>query len=265
MQLQSVIMMSFMSTCSLCPSSIELGQFFHINWGWREYLTSGGNIAYPWKAILENTIGSGGQTAETRVAAFKQANAVLSNLIIALKDQDKYSSKADMENKLINCEGEVNSSESQHLANCASLVFFGESGGSSYISVGPGDGGAAFSSGESTFGKPLAYPSEWKPSADFYESRSLKVASCLVVQGSLSLVEMSNSMGCSTPDHSEPALPANQRSAKTTEVLAWLFGILLACSLVIVTVFFERKDKHLKNDQTMHTATKEKDVDEYAC
>jgi len=127
----------------------------------------------------------------------------------------------NMENKLINCEGEVNSSESQHLANCASLVFFGESGGSSYISVGPGDGGAALSSGESTFGKPLAYPSEWKPSADFYDSRSLKVASCLVVQGSLSIVEMSNSMGCSTPDHSEPALPANQTSGKTTEVLAW--------------------------------------------
>jgi len=199
---------------------------------------------------LENTIGSGGQTAETRVAAFKQANAVLSNLIIALKDQDKYSSKADMENKLVNCEGKDTSSESQHLANCASLVFLGESGGSSYISVGPGDGGSALSNGKSTFGKPLAYPSEWKPSADFYESRPLKVASCLVVQGSLTLLEMSNFMGCSTLDDSEPALPANKTNEKITEVLAWLFGALLVCNLVVASVLFGRKNKTLKNDQT---------------
>ena len=59
--------------------AIELGRFFRLNWGWREFLTSGGNIAYPWRVTLENTIGSGGLTPDERVRAFKKANFVLSN------------------------------------------------------------------------------------------------------------------------------------------------------------------------------------------
>ena len=80
---------------------------------------------------MENTIGSGGQTAEARVTSFKQANTVLSQLIGVLQDQDEYPSIVDMENKLINCD--TTGREIQHLAKCASQVFLGESGGSSYI------------------------------------------------------------------------------------------------------------------------------------
>lgn len=68
---------------------IEIGQFFHtINWGWHEILTTGENIGYrPWRAILENT---SGQTTESHVASFKQANSVLSGLIlVALQDENK--------------------------------------------------------------------------------------------------------------------------------------------------------------------------------
>lgn len=42
------------------------------------------------------------------------------------------------------------------------------------------------------------YPSEWKPNENFYESKSLKVAHCLVSQDSLSLSELSGQMGCNT-------------------------------------------------------------------
>ena len=236
--------------------SIELGQFFHMNWGWREYLTTGGDIAYPWRVILENTIGSGGKTPEKRVAAFKQANAVLSNLIIALKDESEYQSKAEMEEKLISCDSI--DSESQYLADCIDRAFLVESGGSSYIPVGPGDGGAAVSSGGSIFGTPLAYPSEWKPSADFYDSRSLKVASCLVVQGSLSLLEMSDSIGCSAA-YSELAVPANEATDKTTKVLAWLFGALFASTLLALAyVLFVHVPNKLKLNQ-MDETSKETD------
>lgn len=77
-------------------------------------------IAYPWRAILENTIGSGGQTAEARVASFKQANVVLSQLIDVLQDQDEYPSISDMENKLINCDTTGTTESHQHLTGCAS-------------------------------------------------------------------------------------------------------------------------------------------------
>mmetsp|Transcript_16115 Transcript_16115/g.17771 ORF Transcript_16115/g.17771 Transcript_16115/m.17771 type:complete len:629 (-) Transcript_16115:371-2257(-) len=175
---------------STVDHAIELGQFFQLNWGWREFFTTGGGIAYPWREIRENTIGSGGTTSSSeRVAAFKQANAVLMGLIVALKDPDLYPSKKVMEEKLINC----NSNgiiERQYLADCAAGVFFfAESGDDSSIPL---------SGGESIFGIPLAYPSQWKPSATFYESKSLKVASCLVVQGSLSLSQLSDAMGCSS-------------------------------------------------------------------
>jgi len=178
-------------------SAIELGQFFHLNWGWREFLKTGGSISYPWRVILQNTIGSGGQTSEDRVTAFKQANVILSNLIVVLKDESDYPSKKIMEDKLINCN--KSDSESQYLASCAAQVFLTESGGPSYFPVGPGDSGAAALDDESIFGTPLAYPSKWKPSSDLYESRSLKVASCLVTQGALSILEISDLMGCRAP------------------------------------------------------------------
>jgi len=178
--------------------SIEIGQFFHINWGWREYLTTGGDISYPWRAILENTIGSiGHSTSEQRVAAFKHANAILPNLITVLKDKAKYPTMAEMEEKLINCD--TNAMEVQHINNCSDLAFLAESGGSSYIPLGPGDNGAGVLGDGTIFGTPLAYPSIWKSSTDFYESRSLKVANCLVAQGSLSLFDISNSLGCDAP------------------------------------------------------------------
>ncbi len=243
--------------------SIDVGQFFHLNWGWREFLTTYGNIAYPWRSILENTIGSGGQTAEARVASFNQANAVLSQLIDVLQDQDEYPSISDMENKLINCDTTGTTESHQYLADCASQLFLGESGGSSYIPVGAGDSGAAASDGESVFGKPLAYPSQWKPSADFYESRSMKVASCLVTQGPLTLSEMYNLMGCSVPANSgsESGVSAEASTrdevGKTAEALAWAFGVILVvllCAIACVYSEQRKKRKAGKNPAvTMHT------------
>jgi hypothetical protein len=237
--------------------SIEIGQFFHINWGWREFLTSYGNIIYPWRAILENTIGSGGQTAEARVTSFKQANTVLSQLIGVLQDQDEYPSIVDMENKLINCD--TTGREIQHLANCASQAFLGESGGSSYIPIGPGDTGGAASDGELIFGKPVAYPSQWKPDADFYESRSMKVASCLVVQGPLTLSEMYNLMGCTEPinNGSEPDLSAatSEEAGKMAEGLAWTFGVTLVVFILGAVVYGQKNRKDGKNAAaTTHTS-----------
>ena len=244
--------------------SIEIGQFFHLNWGWREFLTTYGNIAYPWRAILENTIGSGGQTAEARVASFKQANIVLSQLIGVLQDQDEYPSIVDMENKLINCN--TTGREIQHLADCASRLFLGESGGSSYIPVGPGDSGGAASDGELIFGKPLAYPSQWKPSADFYESRSMKVASCLVVQGPLTLSEMYNLMGCSEPINfgSESDLSAATSSAeagKTAEGLAWTFGVILVVCILGAVAYAYGRQKKTKDGKNIVATTHFNDVD----
>merc|ERR1711971_1001021 len=181
-------------------ASIELGQFYHINWGWREYLKTGGDISYPWRSILENTVGPlGGDSPESRVNAFKQANSVLSHLITALRDDEKYPSKAIMEERLINCDS--NDVDSQYIANCSAL-FIDESGGSAYIPIGPGDGGAATLRGESIFSTPLAYPSQWKP--DFHESRLLKVAKCLVSDDFIYISDLLKSMGCASPPTPEP-------------------------------------------------------------
>merc|ERR1719343_406230 len=126
--------------------SLELGQFFHINWGWREYLKTEGDISYPWRSILENTIGRlGNDTPEDRVAAFKQANSVLSNLILELRNEIKYPTKMDMEDKLINCD--TDDFMSHNINTCAAEAFLSESGGSAYIPIGPGDGGGASLSG----------------------------------------------------------------------------------------------------------------------
>uniref|UniRef100_A0A6U5EJ03 EF-hand domain-containing protein n=1 Tax=Corethron hystrix TaxID=216773 RepID=A0A6U5EJ03_9STRA len=216
---------------SVDSPSIELGQFFHLNWGWREFATSGGNIAYPWRIILQNTIGSGGKTATERVMAFKQANAVLSDLIIVLKDDSKYPSRALMEDKLLNCGSEI-----QSLHNCEGKMHITESGGDFYYPIGSGDSGAANSNGGSVFGVPLAYPSEWKPSDEFYESKILKVASCIATHNSASAIVI-DQISCNTASKTHTTDPLLQESSKVTEALAWTFGtlfILLGLTLVYI-------------------------------
>lgn len=202
-------------------SSLELGRFFRLNWGWREFLTSGGNIALPWRTVLENTIGSGGSTSEERVAAFKQANYILSNLIVELNDQDKYPSKAEMEAKLINC-------GSDHLAmdECFGEVFYSsETTGSS--------------KGDSLFGTPLAYPYEWKPEDGTYESRSSQVAKCLIVCGTLSESEFSDAMGCKVSSAYDSAGLTEGGRYQTANILAWVFGaVSIVCLSGLAFVLF---------------------------
>jgi hypothetical protein len=243
------------------PPAIELGQFFHINWGWREYASTNGNIAYPWRAIIENTIGSGGETPEQRVALFKQKNAILTNLIKELKNdqQNNYPTKEEMERKLVNCES-LGKRETQFLFDCAAKVIHGESGGPSYIPMGPGDNGAAAVSDGSVFGAPLAYPSEWKPNENFYESRSLKVAYCLVSQGSLSLSELSDQMGCNTDADIEALLlisSANDDSSSdknSQDALVIVFGSLFAIvSFVLVIILFVTCSARRRNSQDTKT------------
>jgi len=164
--------------------AIELGQFFHINWGWREFLTSGGDILYPWRFIIDNSIGPLGlPTPEERVAAFKQANNMISNLVDALKDQSKYPTIVQMEDKLIDCNkdpGHKSKARKQNSVYNTSMAFMEASAGLSYYHIGAGDGGAGALSGDSIFGSQLAYPAEWKPDQFFHESRLAKVAKCLV-------------------------------------------------------------------------------------
>jgi len=182
-------------------SLIELGQFFHINWGWREWFTTGGDVAYPWRSIIENTIGPlGGSTPESRVTAFKKSNFVLSSLITELKDDAKYPSKVEMEEKLIHCN--VNQFYSMEINQCFAQV---SSGGEGYIPVGPADGGAGSLSDESIYGVSLAYPSKWEPGPDFYESRLLKVANCLVSESFVSLSSALESMGCESTQAMTPS------------------------------------------------------------
>ena len=203
-------------------SSIELGRFFRLNWGWREFLTSGGDIAYPWRITLENTIGSGDLTTDERTETFKKVNIVLSSLIVTLKDQKKYPSKLEMEQKLINCES--NDAEGQVLIeNCFSEVFYIGSKGSS-------------DSVDSIFGSALAYPSNWKPNRDVYESKPLQVAMCLIVEGSLTYSDISEAMGCDTGSVSENIKMDEEDD--TTKILAWSFGMLFVGSLLVLTYTF---------------------------
>ncbi len=214
--------------------SIELGRFFQLNWGWQEFLKSGGNIFYPWRVVLENTIGSGGSTAEKRVSAFKKSNFVLSKLITALKDEDKYPSKSEMEKKLINCDSD--DEDSDYVAQCLSNAFYvadSVEGSSDYS----GDA-------EEIFGTPLAYPSKWKPEDGVYNNKSLKVASCLVTHGSLTHSEIKDAMGCDTfvsksvSSGSSGSSAVEKSSGKTATALAWVFGVLFTCSVLgLVYVF----------------------------
>ncbi len=207
-------------------SSIELGRFFQLNWGWQEFLNSGGDIFYPWRIVLENTIGSGGKTAAERVTAFKKSNFVLSKLITALKDEDKYPTKAEMEKKLINCD--IDDNESEHVAKCLSKAFYVADtveGSTSYT-------GEA----EEIFGTPLTYPSKWKPEDGVYNNKSLNVASCLVAHGSLTHSEIKDAMGCDT--YSSPSTGGATggekatSTGKTASALAWVFGVLFTLSII---------------------------------
>jgi len=215
-------------------SSIELGRFFRLNWGWREFLTSGGGIAYPWRVVLENTMGSG-LTSNERVKAFKQANFVLSNLIIALKDQDKYPSKTEMEEKLFTCKSNANHESQQIVDDCFEKIFYA---GSSVVT--------SSSSNESIFGFSLAYPSQWKPEkGSIYESKSLQVARCLVVEGSLSYSDFAATMGCKSAKLSHTS--EKNEVDHTAEILAWTFGALFICSLLgLAYTFFWHLPKKLK-------------------
>jgi hypothetical protein len=199
-----------------------------VHWGWREFATTGGGISYLWRAILENTIGSGGATSEERVLAFKQENAILLHLFVALKDVNEYPSITEMKEKLIECDSS-DLEAGVALASCGAATHLAESGGSSYYPVGPGDYGAAAANGESVFGTPLANPSEWVPGTEFYESRSLKVASCLVFQGSLTHSELLESMGCPT---TSAISQSSVKSNGTATVLSWTFGALFVTSLL---------------------------------
>jgi len=179
-------------------ASIELGQFFHINWGWREWLKTGGDISYPWRSILENTIGPLGHknSHEDRVTAFKRVNSILSNLIVAVRDETKYPSKVFMEAKLINCD--TNFITEYAISSCAAQVSSYHGGSVDYIPIGPGDNGAGTLYGESIFDIPLAYPSQWKPErAHFFDDRLLKVANCLVNEKFVTLEDTLDLMGCS--------------------------------------------------------------------
>uniref|UniRef100_A0A7S2EKX3 EF-hand domain-containing protein n=1 Tax=Ditylum brightwellii TaxID=49249 RepID=A0A7S2EKX3_9STRA len=221
--------------------SIELGRFFRLNWGWLEYLTSGGNIFYPWRVVLENTMGSGGLTSSERVAAFRKANFVLTNLIVALTDQDKYPSKSEMEKKLVRCESNDNSESQEHLTSCFEEVFHTSTTSSKESTATSGD------TAESIFGYPLAYPSKWEPENGIYDSRSLEVVRCLVVQGSLTHSEISHAMGCNSALLS---ISSKEEVDQTAKILAWVFGALFICSLVALAyTLFGYLPKKLKSSK----------------
>jgi len=185
--------------------------------------------------------------------AFKQANAILSHLLVALKDVNEYPSITEMEEKLMECDSS-DLEAGVALASCGAATHLAESGGSSYFPIGSGDSGAAAANSESVFGTPLAYPSEWVPDTEFYESRSLKVASCLVFQGSLTYSELFESMGC--PTTSATSLSRAQ-SNETATVLSWTFGALFVSSLLglaYVLMVYVPRTFQVKVESSGHTS-----------
>lgn len=216
------------------PPSIPLGQFLHINWGWREYLKTGGGISYPWRVVLENTIGPLGlSTPEERVEAFKQANIILSTLILETKDQEKYPSKSEMEDQLLDCDTSTKSeSQRQFVLECVNEVMLAQtSGGDAYIPIGPGDGGQAHAESETILGSPLAYPSVWQPDTDMFESKSMKVAKCLAVQELLAGCKgTTTTMGIQ--EDLESIDPVNVPK-NTASDLAWVSGWTLGVVMIL--------------------------------
>jgi hypothetical protein len=129
----------------------------------------------------------------------------------------KYPSVAAMEDKLLNCE-ELPQAEATMLASCSAKSHLGESGGKSYYPIGPGDGGASSAtSNNSIFGISLTYPSMWQ--ADFYTSKNLKAASCLISTGELHLSELLQSMGCGAlaAEHAAASARASQGDEASTD------------------------------------------------
>lgn len=179
-------------------ASIELGQFFHMNWGWREFATSDGGIALPWRRILENTIGIGGDSVTERVKSFQHANAILSALLSALSDSTEYASQEDMEDKLLNCEP-LPEAHAALLQECSFKTHLAGSGGKKYFAAGD-----AIDT-ESVYGIPLAYPADLE--ASFYSSKNLKVSMCLVQSGEIDISELLKNMGCSVPSEPLPHVP----------------------------------------------------------
>ena len=126
--------------------------------------------------------------------------------------------------------------------------------------VGPADGGAAFSSDENIFGSLLAYPSVWTPSANAYENRSLKVANCLVAQGSLTIAAIMESMGCKNPTRGaamtiSKTMPTNE----TATSLAYVFGALFVAALLalalVLFVYVPKLRNEIRNDGKMNYLT----------
>lgn len=175
----------------LYSSTIDLGHFVHMNWGWRGKRT----ISYPWRAILENTMGSGGSTAVDRLESFDQGNYVFTALLSALENDDKYPTAAEMQTLLVDCDtSSLSTEELGYLDECSQKTYLGESGGDWYYPLGPGDNGAAASQDETIYGVKLTYPSVYEP--DFYESKYSKVAKCLVVEGEVKMDDLILNTGC---------------------------------------------------------------------
>merc|ERR1711862_640027 len=63
------------------------------------------------------------------------------------------------------------------------------------------------------YGTPLAYPSQWKP--DFYDSRLVKVAKCLVSDNFIYLSDFLESMGCASPPTPEPTTAPSDSPTST--------------------------------------------------
>jgi len=210
---------------------LELGQFLHLNWGWREFATSNGGISYPWRTILENTIGVGGDTAEERVAAFRRANAVSSALVNVLNNSsDKYPSMNVMKASFLQCEA-LPEFQSDAIAACSAKTFLADSGGEKYFPVGPGDSGASYGK-SSLFGTPLAYPSIWIP--DFYDSDYLKVATCLVRNGEMSFTDLLESMGCKQESGDGIVLETNRKNSENGEVCSGINN-MATISIIVLT------------------------------
>ena len=186
--------------------AIELGQFYRINWGWREWAATGGDLQYPWRHILENTIGPVdlGASPAARVAAFREANSVLAALVARIVGNAEFPNWAAIEEKLIACNA---GSAAAGLEEGASDLSDEKIVGPSYFPVGASDGGAAAQSVDSIFGIKLTYPSDWAP--DFYKSKLMVVGKCL---GIYSAVPSPNST------KAKPTTEAESETSTETEL-----------------------------------------------
>merc|ERR1719326_1439320 len=107
-------------------ADIEVGQWFHISWGWND-LASGVGTMNSWRNIMENTIGRQGATTEERVASFVQANAVMSAAMEAIDDTEAYPDADAMEAGLLNCT--VTDRTNEEVSKCMARTNLKLSGG----------------------------------------------------------------------------------------------------------------------------------------